>query len=163
VFTPVVRASATGTSAVTVLAGDVSRLVYDVNEKAASANGIDIFKMTTRSSKALKSFAVECQNESGFTALVDDLYFLVYEGTGDFNRLPSPPPEFAMDVKFLRTLIRHDLDHGKDAESAKKRKRAGQVFRKYTGKSALGECGPDDLLAAQLRLLTSLKTMLEAL
>ena len=68
-----------------------------------------------------------------------------------------------MDVKFLRTHLRHDLDHGDEADATKKRKRAGAVFKKYTGKDALGECGPDELLAAQIRLLKGLKEMLENL
>jgi hypothetical protein len=68
-----------------------------------------------------------------------------------------------MNVKFLRTHLRHDLDHGDEADAAQKRKRAGAVFRQYTGKGALGECGPDELTAAQIRLLKGLKEMLENL
>lgn len=145
------------------IASEVADLVYLVNEKAASAGGADVFKLTNRSLKAIKALGTACQNEGDFGDLVDRLYFLVYEGSGDCKRLPSPPPGFAMDVKLLRTHLRHDLDHGREAEAARKRKRAGAVFKQYTGKRALGECGPDDLLTAQMRLLNGLKSMLEGL
>ncbi|MDQ7840809.1 MAG: DUF262 domain-containing protein [bacterium] len=162
-FAPVIRAQAKAGAPVAGLASEVSDLVYVVNEKAAAVGGVDTFKMTTRSSKALKALGKACQGEGDFGAFVDNLYFLVYEGSGDCKRLPSPPPNFSMDVKFLRTHLRHDLDHGNEADAAKKRKRAGAVFEKYTGKDALGECGPDELLAAQIRLLKGLKEMLENL
>jgi|SRR5579859_5845030 len=162
VFAPVLR-SVSETAPTQKLAKEIADLIYLVNESAATKSGADIFKMTNKSSKALTQIGAACKNESDFGVLVDDLYFLVYEGSGDCRRLPTPPPEFAMDIKFLRTHLRHDLDHGDNTEVARKRKRAGAVFKNYTGKKSLGECGPDELLAAQVRLLTGLKKMLEQL
>ncbi|MEK6777052.1 MAG: DUF262 domain-containing protein [bacterium] len=162
-FAPIIRAETNAGAPFANLSSEVADLVYVVNEKAAAAGGSDIFKLTNRSSMAIKALGKACQSESDFGDLVDRLYFLVYEGTGDCKRLPSPPPSFAMDVKFLRTHLRHDLDHGDEADAVGKRRRAGAVFKKYTGKRAPGECGPDELLAAQIRLLKGLKEMLENL
>jgi hypothetical protein len=94
---------------------------------------------------------------------IDAIYFLIYEGSGNCNRLPSPPPEFAMDVKFLRTGLRHDLDHGDKAEIVKKRIRKGNVFEKFSGKKTPNECGPEDFVATQLRILAAAQSFLEAL
>jgi hypothetical protein len=65
-----------------------------------------------------------------------------------------------MDVKFLRTHLRHDLDHGDEREAQKKRRRGAALLRKYLGKQSLGECGPEDFAAGQLRFLDGLKRML---
>ena len=119
--------------------------------------------MTNRSSRAMKAVGSSCSTEKEFGDLVDRLYFLVYEGSGDCKRLPSPPPGYAMDVKFLRNYLRHDLDHGDAKDAAQKRRRGAQALKKYTGKGSLGECGPEDFVAAQLRLLEELKRVLNAL
>jgi hypothetical protein len=68
-----------------------------------------------------------------------------------------------MDVKFLRTGNRHDLDHGDAADVTKKRLRKGGVFEKYSGKKSQQECGPEDFLATQLRLLSEMRVFLEGL
>jgi hypothetical protein len=65
-----------------------------------------------------------------------------------------------MDIKFLRNHPRHDLDHGDAREIAKKRRRGASILRKYVGKPYVGDCGPGDFSAAQLRLLDELKRML---
>lgn len=75
----------------------------------------------------------------------------------------SPPPDFAMDVKFLRTGVRHDVDHGGEAEIRKKRLRAAEAFEKYSGKKTPEECGPEEFLSAQIRLLQTLLTCLQSL
>jgi hypothetical protein len=141
----------------------IANLLYTVNQRHASVAGEDLFKMTNRSVAAIRTLSAPCDSLETYGAFVDALYFLVYEGSGSCNRLPSPPPEFAMDVKFLRTGLRHDVDHGKEKEAARKRKRNATVFEKYSGKKSTGECGPEDFLATQLRLLNETHTFLENL
>jgi hypothetical protein len=68
-----------------------------------------------------------------------------------------------MDIKFLRTAIRHDMDHGDDKEIAKKMKRAGETFRKYSSKQTPDECGEEDLVATQSKLLARCSEMLKNL
>lgn len=141
-------------------AEEVSEMIYAVNEKSSSSTGVDVFKLTNKSARAIKKLASTCETEKGFGELVDSLYFVVYEGSGNCKRLPSPPPAFALDVKFLRNHLRHDLDHGDEHEAAMKRRRGAAVLRQYLGKPSLAECGPEDFSAAQLRLLDELKMML---
>lgn len=141
----------------------IAELLHDVNRKYKSNAGEDLFKMTNESVKAIRTISTPCYTQETYGNLIDALYFLVYEGSGSCIRLPSPPPEFAMDVKFLRTGLRHDVDHGLDKEMAKKQKRNAQVFEKYSGKKSISECGPEDFLATQLRLLEAMRTFLNDL
>lgn len=124
--------------ALSAQAETIGHVVYEINEKHAAAHGEDLFKVTNESNVALKTIAVPVWNSDQYGKLIDALYVLFYEGSGSCKRLPSPPPEFAMDVKFLRTGIRHDLDHGAQGEASKKRIRKGDVFKKYSGKESLG-------------------------
>ena len=162
-FTSLGRRSSSGDESIAAalieMVEEVSERIFSINEKA-SATGADVFKMTNKSSRAIKKLALPCDTEKSFGEIVDSLYFLVYEGTGECKRLPSPPPDFAMDVKFLRTHLRHDLDHGDEREAQKKRRRGAALLRKYLGKQSLGECGPEDFAAGQLRFLDGLKRML---
>ena len=104
-----------------------------------------------------------CDSEDKLGALVDDLYFLVYEGSGNCKRLPEPPARFAMDVKFLRTQFRHDLDHGGEADTARKRRRGGEVVRRYLGVPTLKGVPVVQLRTAQLRLMNGLRRLLKSL
>ena len=145
------------------MAHEVADLLFTANESAAAIDGDDAFKMTTKSSRALKRLGGACETQERFGELVDDLYFLVYEGSGSCKRLPSPPPEFAMDVKFLRTHIRHDLDHGDPKDAAGKRVRGASILKKYLGVQVLEMASPGQFRAAHLRLLERLREMLKAL
>jgi hypothetical protein len=138
-------------------------VILDRNRRYAAIHGEDLFKMTTESVAGAQRLSRPARDAAAFGQFVDGLYFLVYEGSGSCNRLPKPVPEFAMDVKHLRTLIRHDLDHGTAKEAAAKRQRNAGVFKRYSGKNALGDCGPEDMLAAQTRILAALDKFLGAL
>jgi len=142
---------------------EISSRIYAVNERSCAKSGEDIFKLTNKSARAIKKLAAVCTSDKEFGEIVDSLYFIVYEGSGDCKRLPSPPPDFAMDIKFLRTHLRHDLDHGDERAAAKKRRRGASILRKYLGKPSLAECGPDDFSAAHLRILDEFKRTLEQL
>ena len=131
-------------------------LVYKINRQYSAEQGQDLFKMTTKSSHALNAIAMRCVDITTYGEFVDNLYFLVYEGSGNCKRLPSTNSAFAMDVKFLRADVRHDLDHGPRSAVSKKVKRNAEVLRKYSGKSTPEECGPDELMTAQLGILSAL-------
>ena len=63
----------------------------------------------------------------------------------------------------MRTALRHDVDHGDGKEIAKKMKRAGDTFRKYSSKQTPDECGEEDLIAVQSNLLAKCLEMLKGL
>lgn len=149
--------------AITEKADTILKLVCRANEKYAATHGKDLFKMTNETVPALKALSTPAVDLQSYGKLVDKLYFLIYEGSGSCSRLQNPPPEFAMDVKFLRSGMRHDLDHGDPREVVKKRVRKGNVFGKFSGKKSPQECGPEDFLATQIKLLSECVVFLEKL
>ncbi len=142
---------------------EIQKLVYDVNKKYSAESGEDLFKMTNESVAALSNVSAVCDNLKQYGEFIDNVYKLIYEGSGDCKRLPHPPAEFVMDVKNLRTELRHDTDHGKSKEVIKKRKKTAAVFEKYSGKKTTSECGPEDFLVTQLRILTAMRDFLAEL
>lgn len=143
---------------------NIQDLVSKINDKYASTAGEDLFKMTNKTTKALIKLKVARDTENKFEDLVDDLYYLFYEGSGAGKRLTDPKDEFVVtDIKFLRANTRHDLDHGTKGESASNRKKKAAVFKKYSGKDSIGLCGEEELLTAQSRILEASEKFLRAL
>jgi hypothetical protein len=68
-----------------------------------------------------------------------------------------------MDVKHLRTGLRHDVDHGGKQKAAAKRKEIGGIFEKYSGKKTPEACSPEEFSVAQMRLLKAAREMLMGL
>ena len=145
------------------LAESVKEMVFTVNRKYQGINGEDLFKMTTESAAGLNKLGGVCKDGTSFGNFIDAIYFLIYEGSGSCKRLPNPTPDFAIDIKFLRTSLRHDVDHGEPSEVKKKLVRNADVFKKYSGKVSLGECSPEEILLTQLRIVEKALTFLKAL
>ena len=144
-------------------ADQIRKNIYRVNKNYEAAHGESLFKMTTESVNALGLLDRPVQNKSEYGDFIDALYFLVYEGSGACSRFGEEPPGFAMDVKFLRTALRHDVDHGKDKEVVKKMKRLGEVFEKYSRHRTPEECGEEEFLSIQYSLLRGCLAMLKSI
>lgn len=146
-----------------VTGGEIRNHIYRLNKSYSTKHGEDMFKATNESTKSLATLEIPAIDKQKYGELIDSLYVLVYEGSGACKRLGEPVPEFAMDVKFLRTALRHDVDHGDEKEIAKKMKRAGETFLKYSTKQTPEECGEEDLVAIQTKLLARCLEMLKKL
>ncbi len=142
------------------------RLVRDLNVEA-ERGGLEVpFKPTTRALYACGTLpAVVASDEDSFNIIVDQLYFLLYEGSGSAKRLVvkygSGTLEALWRLKHLRLGARHDVDHGKAAEIEAKQKKIGQAF-----KDLIGFVSPKEVLdwcKAQLSLYEQLIEMLEYL
>lgn len=144
-------------------ASEIRDQIYMLNKSYSAKHGGDLFKTTNKSVKALATLDTPATDKQKYGELIDSLYFLIYEGSGSCERLGKPPPDFAMDVKFLRTDLRHDVDHGDKEDIAKKMKRAGKTFLKYSTKQTPEECSEDDLVAVQAKLLARCLEMLKNL
>jgi hypothetical protein len=167
-FAPLLKAKAlhaddSNQAALDAEAESISKLLYAVNEKYAATHGEDLFKLTNASTAALMQLPKIVSDLKGYGSLVDAMYKLVYEGSGACSRLPSPPPEFSMDVKQLRTGVRHDVDHGGKQKASAKRKEIGSIFEKYSGKKTPGQCSTEDFSVVQIRLLRAARAMLMTL
>ncbi len=156
-------ASEKGASPLLGLRAEISGLLTKVNENYSARQGEDLFKFTNQAVAAIEALSESCQTPEDYGAFIDGLYKLAYEGSGSCKRLPSPPPEFAMDIKHLRTGLRHDVDHGSGTEVAKKRRMIAETLERYSGKKSLSECGPNDFAVAQLRLLDGFRSFLKGL
>ena len=115
------------------LGASIGSAVTDLNEQYSAVHGKDLIKMTNRTTEALLRLGTPISELSGYKQLIDDLYFLLHEGSG--SRLDDKPQVFK-DIRQLRLGLRHDLDHGKPRQAAKKRKNIGTVFSKYAGSPA---------------------------
>jgi hypothetical protein len=143
-----------------ITAGEIRNRIYTLNKSYSAKHGVDLFKATNESVNALTTLDAPATDKQKYGELIDSLYILIYEGSGSCNRLGKPVPDFAMDVKFLRTALRHDVDHGDEDGIAKKMKRAGETFLKYSTKQTPEECGKEDFLAVQTKLLACCMEML---
>lgn len=137
--------------------------LYAINKNHQATHGTDLFKPTNESMPSLDILSQPCRDIDQYKRIIDALYFLIYEGSGSCARLPSPAPPFAMDIKFLRTAIRHDVDHGKEVDIAKKRLRAADIFDEISGKKTPEECGPAEFLVVHVRILDELNKFLNGL
>jgi hypothetical protein len=167
VFAPIVggvQAALGGmTDPLAATANEIRNQIYRLNKSYSAKHGEDMFKATNESTKSLTTLESPVINRHRYGELIDSLYFLIYEGSGACKRLGEPVPEFAMDIKFLRTNMRHDVDHGDEKEIGKKMKRAGETFLKYSAKRTPEECGEEDMIAVQTKLLARCLEMLKKL
>lgn len=118
----------------------ISRLGYAITEQIYKinsffeSNGKDpVFKPTSQTMRACAIIpSLIARNETEFNLLVDHLFFLLYEGSGNAKRLISITNESFFDplwkVKHLRLAARHDIDHGSKREIEKKRDKIRDTY-----------------------------------
>lgn len=140
------------------------RLVYDLNTEAEREGRPHIFKPTTKTLYAcslIPSYVAE--GNDSFNRIVDQLYFLLYEGSGDAKRLmdfgSTDRFEALWRLKHLRREARHDVGHGSEGEIQKKQKETGKAFVGLAGSVVPKNSG--DWCKAQLSLYEQLVAMLE--
>ena len=105
-------------SAINRDATEIVTLIHDLNEQHSAVHGEDLFRATNRTALAQSNLAKPAQGFEDYKTLVDELYFLFHESVGQ-RRVGKTPQSFK-DVNTLRTDLRHDLDHGKKANSKAK-------------------------------------------
>ena len=138
----------------------IGSTITRLNDEYEPTHGKDLFKMTNRTTPALLRLRKPIADLDGYRQLIDDLYFLLHEGSG--TRL-DPKPEAFRDVQLLRTDLAHDVDHGSQGEVAKKRKNIGAAFAKYAGSPSPRTVAPEQLTAIQGRILAEVLAALEDL
>ncbi len=142
-------------------AAEIESLIEKVNEAYAGRNGSDLFKATNKIIGALARLPNVVRSRADYGDLIDDLYFLVFESTGGGKRYLSGMPEFADDIRSLRTQMRHDVDHGKKGKAAKKRRELGSVFRKFGSTDSPDVLTAEAFPAVQMNLLKACREMME--
>ena len=154
-----VAASKVGTE-IERLGETIGSTITRLNDEYQPTHGRDLFKMTNRTLPALLRLGKPITDLDGYRQLIDDLYFLLYEGS--WTRL-GPKPEVFRDVQLLRTDLAHDVDHGSQGDVSRKRKNIGTVFAKYAGSPSPRTVAPEQLAAIQGKILAAVLAALENL
>jgi len=143
------------------LATSVRELVAASNDRYAARNGGDLFKPTNKTASSLAGLGVPVTSVEEYKAFIDNLYFVFWEGPG--QRLDGQVPSSFVDVNDLRTMLQHDVDHGKGAKAAAKRRHLGSVFARYAGVSSPDAIDPAAFPVVQANVLGALESDLSAL
>ncbi len=148
------------------LANDIFYLVSDCNEISTSRQQPQIFKVTNRILRRIDDVDSLVATKDDFGNFIDALYEIVYEGSGNLNRIPDrfkSEKSVLFAIKFIRSDLRHDLEHGDPKEIAVKKKRLGEIYTAYAGKPSLAAVDDKDLIKVQKKLLENLKMILSEL
>lgn len=134
---------------------EIATSIKIANDAHASKHGEDLFKMTNKTVAAISSLGKTVKDYDGYKELIEELYFLFYEGPGE--RMKGREPQTFKDIKILRTDLQHDVDHGKKAKVRKKRVGTGKTFQKYAGETSPSTFAPEKFIIVQANLLESIK------
>ena len=143
------------------ISDSIRRLITTINERYASTHGKDLFKPTNKTTSAIASLAQPIGTLEQYSALVDNLYFIFRESIG--QRLRANLPASFVEVNELRTMLQHDLDHGKSGRVMNRRKKMGSTFSKYAGVPTPDAVDPAQLPLVQVNLLGALEGDLHVL
>lgn len=153
-FSPAEIAASGVTQRVVELAQEVSVKIGRINAAYAHIHGVDLFKATNKTAQALTRLGRPITSLASYTSLIDDLYFLFRESVG--QRLEGRMPTSFVDVNTLRTDLQHDVDHGEQKNIAKKQKKVGETFRKYSGVDSPHLLDSERFVLVQANLLSSI-------
>ena len=142
----------------------ITEQIYKINAFSEGEGQGVIFKPTAKTMRAcgiITSHTVS--NEMTFNQLIDQLYFLLYEGSGSAKRLTPMASESTLNplwkLKHLRLAARHDVDHGDSRSVRLKQIKIGDAFTSLLGRPT--SIKPGDWLIAQLRLYEEIDIMLK--
>jgi hypothetical protein len=96
-----------------------------------------------------------------YKTFIENLYFIFREGVG--QRLDGQLPISFVHVKDLRTMLQHDVDHGKAEKVAAKRKHLAAIFSTYSGVPSPDAVDPSQFSLVQANILGTLSTDLSTL
>jgi hypothetical protein len=134
-----------------LIVAHVSRL----NTANSAIHGKDLFKATNKTATAQSILREPIANLAQYQVLVDNLYFLFWEGPGD--RLGDAVPQSFIDINVLRTDLQHDVDHGKPTNVKAKKKKIGVTFQKLGGDTSPESIDPGRFILIQANILTALE------
>lgn len=142
------------------LSEEICGLIHKKNEEYAARQGEYLFKQTNKTTAALIGLKQPILNYGQYQKYIDNMYFLFRESVG--SRITVWPVSF-QDVNDLRTSERHDIDHGKKSSISAKRKKIGQVFKKYSGELTPDTLDPEKFVIMQTKLLNGIAADLKSL
>jgi len=125
-------------SRITKLGQGIILAVYQINKLSQCRKKGEIIKPTSKMLMACSLIPTRiARGREDFGEIVDNLFFLLYEGSGSDNcRLCNIVDDEMLNplwrIKHLRLDFRHDVDHGKDAP--RKHGKIADAYRSLIGK-----------------------------
>jgi hypothetical protein len=146
------------------------QLVVRINHATERRGDPPVFKPTTTAMQACSILpSAVAKDEDLLSKVVDQLWFLIYEGSGEAKRLldilTDAELEDLWNLKQLRLSYRHDVDHGDQVDVQRKHAKIGAAFESVLGEPVIlsdADC-PRAQLALYDRLIRVLERVLEAL
>ncbi len=133
-------------------AKEIFNLIVEVNKSHLYNNGEEKIKLTSKNVKIEEKLGIPIHNETSFGELIDFIYKLLYEGSGNGIRLKNSNHDIINDIKYFRLDLRHDWGHGKTSDVKYKAKKISATYYKYTRKRSLNLLDRDDLTNLQLNI-----------
>ena len=96
-----------------------------------------VFKLTRKGSQSLTDLSMP-NSERTFRELIENLYILVYEGSGYRQRLPIKldDKKIVQKIKLFRNHYVHDPDKGSQSEVRRRYRQIGDFFQEFIGTRA---------------------------
>lgn len=148
------------------LKDEIIELLSDCNRICTSKRKERIFRVTDTMLGKLAKMGKPAKNEAEFGNVVDALFEITYEGSGNLERIPEQFKQegfIGFTIKHIRNDLRHDLEHGKEKEVAEKKARLAKIYRRYCGKTTLSSFEPEDFPKIELGIYSGLVTFLKDL
>jgi hypothetical protein len=148
------------------LSNQILCLLGECNKICSSKGKEEIFKPTNTMVQKIADIGKPVRNESDFGNMIDALYQVIYEGSGNLSRIPTElkkEDSLGIAIKYLRNDLRHDLEHGDLKEIVAKRIRIAKIYENYTMKTTIASLDPEEFPRLQIAILNNLKTFLENL
>ncbi len=113
--------------------------IEKINNICTAKGKEKVFKTTTKGYSSVSIISTSfAANANTFGSVIDSLYMLLYEGSGDATRiteiLSKENCTTLWDIKHLRTSFRHDVEHGKEKDISKKQILIGKAYESICGK-----------------------------
>lgn len=157
--------AATAAARLAAVAGQINTLMFEINRDVETVSGEAIFKPTIKGQYVAGMLGLQSvTSRDGFDQFAMGLFYLIYEASGEWNRIATYEPRFpkvADRIKHFRLYAAHDTQHGNRAAI---RKKAIQVGAHLT--DLIGHPIPrssEDWLEAQLALLAEVASFLRHL
>ena len=119
--------------------GIVSKIEY-INDYYLSNGKKELFTPTNKTFRAISCLSTAFSvDDTTFGNVIDSLYMLLYEGSGDAKRvlevLSDSECAPLWDIKHIRTDFRHDIEHGDDKKYLAKMQLIGAAYNGICGKN----------------------------